>query len=85
MFKYLWIIILIIFICAIVGYTIYIAYESFKEASEKETNDIKEVLLETWDSIVMYHEPLVMSWLIILIVGTIVLFIVSIVSYIAAI
>ena len=37
MFKYLWIIILIIFACAFIGYTIYVAYKSFKEASEEET------------------------------------------------
>ncbi len=83
MFKYLWIIILIMFICVFVGYTIYIAYKSFKEASEEET-DIKEVLLETLRSITIYHDILIAIWFAILIVGTIALFIASVMSYIAA-
>jgi hypothetical protein len=71
------------FSCVFIGYTIYVAYESFKEASKEET-DIKEVLLETLYNITTYHYILIAIWLIILAGVTTVLFITSVVSYIAA-
>jgi hypothetical protein len=71
------------FICVFVGYAIYIAYKSFKEASEEE-KDIKEVLLETLYDITTYHYILIGIWVAILIVGTFILFITSVMSYIEA-
>lgn len=62
MFKYFWIIILVIAALAFIGYTIYAIKDVISSADEKDT------LVDLWDDFVLCYEELVMIWIIILII-----------------
>lgn len=74
MFKYFWIIILVIAALAFIGYTIYAIKDVISSADEKDT------LVDLWDDFVLCYEELVMIWVIILIITCIVSLIVWAVS-----
>lgn len=87
MFKYLWIIMLVFFALAFVGYTVFAIYKSAKEAIDyaetvyDSSVDIKWILSETWDNFVNNYDLLTVLWLIILVIVSVALFVISLDAY----
>lgn len=85
MFKYFWIIVLVIIAISFLAYSGFVLYETIKEIIENADEDdiIFDFLLELLDAFIypVEHDVLCIIWGVILSVGFIALFIASIVSF----
>lgn len=86
MFKYLWIIMLVLIAVCFIGYTAGCLYKSLMEAIEyydevKKDVNISTLIDDTWTNFSCRHDILYVLWISIIIVAVIALFISSLVCY----
>lgn len=82
MFKYIWIIMIVITLLTWTSYTVYVIHKCFMDTIEdikslEESVDIVRVLRDTFANIMYRHERLVGVWIYILAVVCTILFIAS--------
>lgn len=86
MFKYVWIIMLVIAAVIFIGYTIYAIYDSYRESIEMATqtkmdHDIMWLLSETFENLWYGHFELCGVWIVFFMVTIGATFIFSLIAY----
>lgn len=86
MFKYVWIIMLVIAAIIFIGYTIYAIYESYCDAIKTATRtemdpDIMWFLSETFDNLYWQHNTLCNWWISIFLATIILTFLFSVAAF----
>lgn len=87
MFKYLWIVILVLLVGSFVGYTTVCIYKSYEDALDYfERRDMKDVSIvmiisRTWYEFTCSYDVLCGIWVCVFVVGVILLFVLSLCSY----